>query len=74
MTEIQDQIEAAAQRKGAHRDACPFCHQQAWSPGEEFFLVPVDRATTEPTGMKVAAVVCTHCGFIRLHQTSFLGI
>ena len=60
--------------RGAALD-CPSCGRFDWGPASEFMLVPA-LAEEEPVdltrGYPVFALICDHCGFMRMHLTSVL--
>jgi hypothetical protein len=63
----------------AHKEAtntCPFCTRREWTTDDTpTALTPADPDADEPVegaGMPAAVMVCTHCGFVRLHALDVL--
>jgi hypothetical protein len=72
----QARLSAAAKRKGLGGE-CPCCRQSSWAPGESTYLVQAldsSGSVEVGRGFHAAAIICTNCGFIRLHHTDFLGV
>jgi hypothetical protein len=72
----QERLRAAAKEKGLGGE-CPFCRHSSWAPGESTYLVQaLDSSGTVEVGrgFHAAAIICTSCGFIRLHHADFLGV
>jgi hypothetical protein len=72
----KESLKAAAEEKGLV-GGCPFCRQGSWAPGESTYLVQAldsSGSVEAGRGFHAAAIICTNCGFIRLHHTDFLGV
>ena len=71
-----EKLRAAASEKGLV-GGCPFCLQRSWAPGESTYLVQAldsSGSVEVGRGFHAAAIICTNCGFIRLHHTDYLGV
>lgn len=60
---------------GATAD-CPSCGRFDWEPATEYMLLPSFPETPleveGPRGYPVFALICDHCGFVRMHLASVL--
>ena len=68
------ELASAVQRK-APRSTCQACGQNEWTlPVRPAFVQAVDEEgeLNIGEGMEVLPVICTQCGFVRLHVTDFL--
>jgi hypothetical protein len=54
---------------------CPSCGRFAWGPATEYMFVPSAPEAGEleaGRGYPVFALICDHCGFVRMHFTPVL--
>lgn len=67
-------LDLALDRKRAKR-RCLSCGQEDWAALETTSILQAmgeDQVVRPGVGIEVAAVVCTRCGFIRMHSTHHL--
>ena len=56
------------------RAECPSCGRSDWGRGEgSVLLQDWEEAGKTIGGLLALALICDHCGFIRLHDVSTLG-
>jgi hypothetical protein len=69
----KDHVEALITAK-VTKPNCIACDANAWKVSEEVhFLIAIRDATVHSRdGMPVHALVCTNCGFVRLHAAAVL--
>jgi hypothetical protein len=57
----------AAKNVGAQ---CPICDNAGWKPMNEAAVVGIARNASD--GVRAVGLVCTNCGFLRLHAAAVL--
>jgi hypothetical protein len=74
---LQQKIVDAMTSKGV-TDECPFCHHKEWAVIGEVISVQIasfDGSVRLPAPfIPSAGLVCSHCGYIRLHTLPALNI
>jgi hypothetical protein len=69
-------LKAALDRKGT-ANKCSVCGHANWAAGDTRLLLGAlsdDGSLLMGQGLPAVAIVCNHCGFIRLHSSAVLGI
>ncbi len=51
---------------------CPTCGENAWDYGLATLNIPVDPQFAEMGKFEVFPLICTHCGYVRMHSTHHL--
>jgi len=51
---------------------CPGCGDNSWQYGVDTVSIPKSSPNPERQGMEVFPLMCTRCGYVRLHATRFL--
>jgi hypothetical protein len=54
---------------------CPSCGRFDWTPATEYMLVPASPeqgVTVDGRFYPIVALICNHCGFMRMHFTPIL--
>ena len=69
-------LQAALQRKAPEAD-CPFCGENVWGiPDGTAVIAGVirpDGTIDDGVGLQVLALICTTCGFVRMHDVEQLS-
>lgn len=71
-------ISSALQSRGAATPMCPCCQGRAWELADGYISEQLQSDAQNYTlgglMMPTAAVVCSCCGFVRLHALGSLGL